>query len=110
MNRLIKYLVCLTFILCIQLNMYGQIDSLAILQQTKQKSFLKQSIVPLSLIGAGLIINYSDGAIGKENLQEIINGSNPDFHTDFDDFLQYVPILTMRMIVLLNLKVLQMMW
>jgi len=95
MNRLIKYLVCLTFILCIQLNMYGQIDSLAILQQTKQKSFLKQSIVPLSLIGAGLIINYSDGAIGKENLQEIINGSNPDFHTDFDDFLQYVPILTM---------------
>ncbi len=82
-------------IICLHSNAYSQIDSLAIQKQANQKPFLKQSIVPLSLIGAGLIINYSDGAIGKENLQEIINGSNPDFHTDVDDFLQYVPILTM---------------
>ena len=95
MIRLIQNLFYLTLILCLHSNAYSQIDSLAIQKQANQKPFLKQSIVPLSLIGAGLIINYSDGAIGKENLQEIINGSNPDFHTDVDDFLQYVPILTM---------------
>ncbi len=86
------YIVLLVFF---HLHVNGQIDSTAVKAPAHQKPFLKQSIVPLSLIGAGLIINYSDGAIGKENLQEHINNAFPDFNTDIDDFLQYVPILTM---------------
>ena len=74
--------------------LFGQKDSLVV-SQPKQKSFLKQSIVPLSLIGAGLIINYSNGAIGKENLQEQIQNTFPDFNTTADDFLLFVPVLTM---------------
>ncbi len=84
--------------------MYGQVDSLSIKKQSFQKPFFKQSIVPLSLIGAGLIINYSGGALGKENLQDNINDAFPDFHTDVDDFLQYVPILTMYTADLLKIE------
>lgn len=72
--------------------------------KTAQKPFLKQSIVPLTLIGTGLIINYSGGAIGKENLQEKINTAFPDFNTDLDDFLQYVPVLTMYTADLLKVE------
>ena len=68
---------------------WTQTDSTSVQSKPKHKPFLKQSIVPLTLIGSGLIINYSDGAIGKENLQEQINNAFPDFNTDIDDFLQY---------------------
>jgi len=95
------YIVLLFLIQC---NAYSQIDSLAIDDKSKQKPFLKQSIVPLSLIGAGLFINYSDGVFGKENLQEQINGSNPDFHSDLDDFLLFVPVLTMYTADLLKVE------
>lgn len=60
-----------------------------------QKNFWKQSIVPLSLIGTGLIIHFSDGNIGREHLQDQIQKAFPDFHSDIDDYLQYVPIATM---------------
>jgi len=83
--------------------MYGQKDSLVI-QQTQQKSFLKKSIVPLSLIGVGLVVNYSNGTIGKENLQEQIQNSFPDFESNADDFLLFVPALTMYTADLLKVK------
>lgn len=83
---------------------YSQIDSLSVINESNQKPFLKQSIVPLSLIGAGLIINYSDGAIGKENLQEQITNTFPDFHSDLDDFLLFVPVITMYTADLLKVE------
>jgi len=83
--------------------LYGQKDSLAI-DQPKQKSFLKQSIVPFSLIGAGLIINYSNGAIGKENLQEQIQNTFPDFDTTAEDLLLFIPTLTMYTADILKIK------
>ena len=84
--------------------MFGQIDSIAISNKPVQKPFLKQSIVPLSLIGAGLIVNYSDGAIGKENLQEQITNAFPDFDNDIDDFLLFVPTITMYTADLLKVE------
>ena len=84
-------LVCL---ILLNFSLFGQKDSIRI-KQTKQKSFLKQSIVPFSLIGAGLIINFSNGAIGKENLQEQIQNTFPDFNTNAEDFFLFVPTLTM---------------
>ena len=83
---------------------WTQTDSTSVQSKPKHKPFLKQSIVPLTLIGSGLIINYSDGAIGKENLQEQINNAFPDFNTDIDDFLQYVPVLTMYTADLLKVE------
>lgn len=74
---------------------FGQKDSLNFTTPKPEKSFLKQSIVPLSLIATGLFINYSDGSLGKENLQEKIQDKFPDFETNVDDFLLFVPALTM---------------
>lgn len=93
----------LTLIIC-HCALYGQTDSIIPTTSNSKKPFLKQSIVPLSLIGTGLIINYSSGAIGKENLQEHINNAFPDFHTDIDDFLMYVPALTMYTADLLKVE------
>jgi len=56
------------------------------------------------LIGAGLIINYSNGAIGKENLQEQIQDAFPDFDTTAEDFLLFVPTLTMYTADILKIK------
>jgi len=81
-----------------------QTDSTKVRSSAVQKPFLKQSIVPLALIGSGLIINYSGGTIGKENLQDQIVGESPDFHTNADDFLLFVPALTMYTADILKVK------
>lgn len=93
----------MAFVVC-HCTLYGQIDSIQPVASKTTTPFLKQSIVPLSLIGTGLIINYSSGALGKENLQEHINNAFPDFHTDIDDFLMYVPALTMYTADLLKVE------
>lgn len=84
----------LIFAVLFQAPAFSQTDSLATATQ-KERSFLHKSIVPLSLIGTGLIINYSNGNIGKENLQEHIQNGLDNFHTNADDFLIFVPTLTM---------------
>lgn len=73
----------------------AQTDSLTIDLPQKPRSFLKQSVVPLTLIGTGVIINYSSGTFGKENIQDGVMDAFPDFHTNADDFLLFVPALTM---------------
>jgi len=93
MKNKIKLFV-LVVVSCFHFGLYSQKDSLSI-KQPKQKSFLKQSIVPFSLIGAGLIINYSNGSIGKENLQEQIQDAFPNFSSNADNILLFVPTLTM---------------
>jgi len=83
---------------------FSQNDTLTIKPIKKKESFLKKSIVPISLIGTGLIINYSTGSFGKENLQEKINNSFPDFESKADNYLLFVPTLTMYTADLLKVK------
>lgn len=90
MKRVLLFLLIFTNFIT-----YGQNDSITLILQKPEKSFLKQSIVPISLIGTGLFINYSNGSFGKENLQEKINEKFPDFSSGADDFLLFVPALTM---------------
>lgn len=82
----------------------AQTDSLSIDDPQKTKSFLKQSVVPLTLIGTGVIINYSSGTFGKENIQDGVTDAFPDFHTNADDFLLFVPALTMYTADLLRVE------
>ncbi len=91
-------------IILFHFNAIGQKDSLLLVDKKSQKSFLKQSIVPLSLITTGLIINYSNGSFGKENIQEKIQNRYPDFHTNADEFLLFVPVLTMYTADLLKIE------
>lgn len=81
------------FVLIMALNLlnnhngYCQTDSIP----TKKNDFLKKSIVPLSLIGAGIYVNYAGGSLGKVSLQNHIqNGLN--FNTRAEDFIQFTPL------------------
>jgi len=96
MKKIFKMRKLLFFIAVLShLFAFGQKDSLNYKFQKKEKSFLHKSIVPISLVGAGLIINYSNGSIGKENLQKNIQNSFPNFETGSDNFLLFVPAITM---------------
>jgi hypothetical protein len=79
------------------LKLSAQVDSSSVdlPKIDSKKSFLKSSVVPISLIGAGLFVNYSDGTFGKENLQEDIQNGLNGFETSFDDFLFATPALVM---------------
>ena len=95
--------ICLLFLLCCALHGQQNSDSLRI-KAKPQKSFLKQSIVPLSLIGTGLYINYANGSLGKENLQDKIIEAVPGFETSADDILLFVPAVTMYTADLLKVE------
>ena len=88
----------------LHLSAKAQVDSIPKVYQQKNKSWLKQSIVPLTLIGTGLFINYSSGAFSKENIQDGINDAFPDFSSNADDFLLFVPALTMYTADLLKVE------
>jgi hypothetical protein len=103
MSEIMQKIVFLLMIL-ISTFSFAQKDSLVIKANQKETSFLKKSIVPLSLIGTGLIINYSNGSIGKENLQENIQNSFPDFDSKADNYLLFVPALTMYAADLLKVE------
>ena len=78
---------------------YAQTDSL----KTSRKLFLKKEIVPLSLIGAGLYVNYAGGSLGKVQLQDNIQrGLN--FSTRADNVLQFAPIGVLGLADVLGLK------
>lgn len=78
---------------------YAQTDNL----KTSRKLFLKKEIVPLSLIGAGLYVNYASGSLGKVQLQDNIQrGLN--FSTRADDVLQFAPIGVLGLADVLGLK------
>ncbi len=98
-----KYFIFIIIIL-IHSSSIAQIDSISNFNQKPESSFLKKSIVPLTLIGTGLIINYSNGSFGKENLQEKIHDNLNNFHTNADDYLLFVPAVTMYTADLLKVE------
>ncbi len=94
----------LFFTLVSSILLYGQKDSIASTTQKNRTSFLKKSIVPFSLIGAGLVVNYTTGDIGKVHLQENIQNQFPDFHSNADNYLLFVPAITMYTADLFHVK------
>ena len=55
----------------------------------RNNTFIKKSILPASLIGVGLFINFSSGSLGKENLQENIQDG-----LNFDSNLENIFLIT----------------
>lgn len=77
--------------------MFGQNDSLNIQTKSTDKKvpYFKQNIVPLTLIGSGIIINYAHGSLSKESIQENIQDGLDGFQTNVDEFTWFIPGLTM---------------
>lgn len=65
------------------------------LDKTKKEkySLIKRSILPVSLMGAGLLLNHS--ALEKQWQEKIRNHVGNDYYNDIDDYLPYLPILQM---------------
>jgi len=83
MKSLLLILVCLISIF----SSYAQTDSIRSEKPTA-KQFLKQQIVPLSLITAGSLLNIG-------NIKEKIHEHTPMTDTKVDEYLPYVPAVEM---------------
>ena len=95
MNKLIIFFITIAFIGISPLSAQKK-DSIA------QKSFLRKSILPASLIGVGLLINKSKF---EKNLQvDIRKAVGNDFETKIDDYLLFAPILQMYTADMLGVK------
>lgn len=98
MNKILLVLSISLALFC-QVIGYSQTDSIPAIKN----DFLKKSIVPFSLIGAGIYVNYAGGSFGKVSLQNHIqNGLN--FHTRVDDLLQFSPIAILSIADAIGLK------
>ncbi len=72
------------------------------LQSKKSRTVLQKSIVPLSLIGAGLIINSRDF---ERNLQSDLREKvGNDYEFPIDDYILFVPIVQMYAADALGMK------
>ena len=70
----------------------AQNDTL-IVKTVPKKSLLKQAILPISLITAGVLI--SNSAFEKSLQKDIRNGVGNDFSTTIDDHILFVPVVQM---------------
>jgi hypothetical protein len=68
----------------------------------KNKKLLIRSIVPVTFIASGLIINNSE--FEKQLQKDIQNNLGNDFHNTLDDYTQYVPIAEMYIADLMGVK------
>jgi hypothetical protein len=68
----------------------------------RTKKIIHRSILPSVFIAAGIVVN---GSQLEKNLQENIRNSvGEDFHSDIDDYFQYVPIAEMYLADVLGVK------
>ncbi|MGJ8734999.1 hypothetical protein [Zobellia laminariae] len=72
------------------INLSAQVDSTNI--KTK-RNLLKKSIVPLSLIGTGILL--SDSGFEKSFNTTTRNWVGIDFETTLDDYTRYAPVATL---------------
>ena len=99
MKIISNFLVCIVIFNMSVLNaqtINNQNDTLNIASLTtikKQRTLLHKSIVPLSLIGVGLVVNNSQF---EKNLEtDLRNSVGNDYQTPIDDYLLFVPIVQM---------------
>ena len=99
MKIISNFLVCIVIFNMSVLNaqtINNQNDTLNIASITtikKQRTLLHKSIVPLSLIGIGLVVNNSQF---EKNLEtDLRNSVGNDYQTPIDDYLLFVPIVQM---------------
>ena len=68
-----------------------------------KKDFYKSLFAPTTIIGAGLLIKGSDDGLNTI-IRDARNKALPNFHTNVDDYLQYVPIVTAYSLDVMGVK------
>lgn len=80
----------------------AQIINTSAKDSTKSVTLFKKSIVPISLIGLGVIVNNS--SFEKELQTNLRNKVGNNYELRIDDYLQYAPIVEMYSADLLGVK------
>jgi len=96
MKRYLKF-VLIAFFLMSNLNCYSTSkDTL------KSKTIIKKSIVPLSLIGIGVLINKSE--FEKKLNKDILKRVGENYKTRIDDYILFAPVVQMYSADILGVK------
>lgn len=66
-------------------------DSLDTTREKPKKIFLNSFLAPTILIGAGVATMYDRGLYSSYDAYECIQKNYPDFHTNLDDYLAFLP-------------------
>ncbi len=101
MNFTIKLLIIFTFLLTLS-NLDAQTFKTSTNDTVQSKILFKKSIVPVSLIGFGVIVNNSSF---EKNLQtNLRNKVGNNYELRIDDYLQFAPIVELYSVDLLGIK------
>jgi len=74
-------------------NAIGQTRNTSVIDSTKSVTVLKKSIIPITLIGIGVIIDNSN--FERKLQTNLRNKVGNDYKLQIDDYLQYAPIVEM---------------
>ena len=70
----------------------GQVaDSLDTSMEKPKKIFVNSFLAPTILIGAGVATMYDRGLYSSDDAYECIQENYPDFHSNLDDYLAFLP-------------------
>ena len=70
----------------------GQVaDSLDTSKEKPKKIFVNSFLAPTILIGAGVATMYDRGLYSSYDAYECIQENYPDFHSNLDDYLSFLP-------------------
>ncbi len=97
----VKLLIVFTFLLVVS-NLNAQTFKASTNDTVKSKILLKKSIVPVSLIGLGIIVNNS--SFEKKFQTNLRNKVGNNYELRIDDYLQYAPIVELYSADLLGIK------
>lgn len=87
-------------LLCFSSNIHGQRDSLTV--KTKDKSFLKQNVIPLSLMASGALISSS--RFEKNFQRDVRNLVGNRYSTQLDNYTRHVPLAEMAIADILGVQ------
>ncbi len=89
-----KYCYLLFFLCASFVQSSAQVkDTISTVQKNKKTVLFRKSIIPVSLIGVGLLLNNSD--LEKRWQTEIRNKVGNEYDFPIDDYVQYIPIIEM---------------
>ena len=96
-----KQIFILIVVVSLIASMNAQTDSLNIYPK-QTKTFLKKTIIPVSLIAGGVLISNSSFEKSiQRNVSDIVG---KDFNSAFDDYTRYVPVIQLYTADILGVK------
>lgn len=86
-----RFLLLILTSTCFVFQSYGQVDTIRRSKQPLSR-YLKQSIVPVAFIGAGMYMKLNKSGFNDLTVRDAVVKNYPNFHTTADDYLRFAAI------------------